>query len=86
MGHVHVRNDQVHVENLVLASREVAGYLERVPEPDRPERLTRAAEVGVFCLERASAARDIDFVRQQLDQQLQTVTAELNNSTPKGKA
>jgi hypothetical protein len=77
MGHVRIRNDRVHVEDLVFASREVAGYLERVPEPDRAGSLVRAAEVGVFCLERASASRDMDFVRQQLDRQLHLVTAEL---------
>jgi hypothetical protein len=77
MMKVRVRSGQVLVKDLVIASREVADYLKEVSEPDRARTLVRATEVGVFCLERAVASRDLDFVRQQLDQQLRLVTAEL---------
>ena len=42
-------------------------------EDEREVLFTQALEVGVFCLERASAARDIDFVRHQVETLLQTV-------------
>lgn len=77
MDKVHITSEQVVVENLVIANREVAGFLEKVPEPERPKALVHAAEVGVFCLERASFVRDLDFVRQQFDQQLRVITGEM---------
>jgi hypothetical protein len=77
MANVSIDNGQVFVANLLIPSREVAAYLETFPEPERPETLARATEVGVFCLERASTSRDLDFVRQQLNQQLQLVITAL---------
>lgn len=77
MATVRIDDGQVLVEQLLIPSREVAGYLEKFPELDRPQSLSRAAEVGVFCLERASASQDLEFVRRQLDQQLRLVTTAL---------
>jgi hypothetical protein len=77
MASVRIDNGHVLVANLLISSQEVAGYLEKVPEPQRPDTLARATEVGVFCLERASTSRDLDFVRQQLDHQLRLVTTAL---------
>ncbi len=39
--------------------------------------LIAALELGVACLERASAARDIDFVRRQLQDQVRVVCAQM---------
>jgi hypothetical protein len=37
----------------------------------------QALEVGVFCLERAEAARDLDFVRSRVESILQEVTRQV---------
>lgn len=64
---------KVLVEDLTIERREVAEYLGRIPDAEWGEATIRAVEVGVFCLERASLSRDLDFVRQQLEQQVRAV-------------
>jgi len=57
-----VRIEQLHVE-----SRDVAQYLDALPEDRREQAMVDAIKVGVFCLERARAGQDLDFVRREID-------------------
>jgi hypothetical protein len=77
MQSVEVRSGQVVVTNLVIGSREVAGFLERVSEDERAKKLVDATEVGVACLERATATLNLDFLRQQCEQQFHLLAGEV---------
>src|SRR5437667_10172951 len=74
MLQVEVCDGQVLVHELVIPSPEVAGFLERAPEGERVKKLIDATEVGAACLERATATLNLDFVRQQCEQQLRLLT------------
>jgi hypothetical protein len=64
---VELLENGVRVHALDVPSKGVADYLRQVPEDDREFQFVEALEVGIFCLERATAARDLDFVRAQVD-------------------
>jgi len=64
---VRITESGVVISNLELARREVADFLRVRPEAEREGALLHAIEVGVFCLERAQASRDTDFVRRQVE-------------------
>ena len=57
----------IRVTELDVPNKDVAEFLRGVPEPERELNLIRAIEVGVFCLERARAGQDLDFVRRQVE-------------------
>ena len=57
----------VHVRDLVIARQDVADYLRAIPQEERALAFIHAVEVGVFCLERARAGADLEFVRRQVD-------------------
>jgi hypothetical protein len=57
----------IRIEALEVPSRSVAEYLRALPEDQREQTVVHAVEVGVFCLERARAGQDLDFVRRQID-------------------
>ena len=56
----------VRVRELDVPKKIVAEFLADVMPLDRADRFIQALEVGVFCLERAEATRDLDFVRSQV--------------------
>jgi hypothetical protein len=66
----------VHVA-LVIRSREISAYVSRFAEDERGSRLIDAMVLGVACLERANAGRDMEFVRQQLQEQVRIVVGEI---------
>src|SRR5262249_50469250 len=51
-----------HVE-----SRDVAKYLDALPHSQREQAVVDAIKLGVFCLERARAGQDLDFVRREIE-------------------
>jgi hypothetical protein len=53
---------ELHVEN-----RDVAKYLDALPDDQREQAVVDAIKVGVFCLERARAGQDLDFVRREIE-------------------
>src|SRR5712691_8141738 len=57
----------IHVVDLEVPGKPVAEYFNGLPMDARELALVQAVEVGVFCLERASGVRDLDFVRSQVD-------------------
>lgn len=77
-GAVRVGQDgKTRVEGLVIGCPEVAAYLSRFPDQEREARFVGAVEVGVACLERATTACDLDFVRRQIQEQIRVVTAQM---------
>lgn len=76
----------VRIEHLEVPRREVAAYLAAAPDEDRAGLLVRAIEVGVFCLERAQSAKDLDFVRRQIEALLTTVEREVTQIPQKTEA
>jgi hypothetical protein len=67
----------VRVRELDVPKKIVAEFLAGVTPLDRADRFIQALEVGVFCLERAEATRDLDFVRSQVESILQEVTRQV---------
>ncbi|REJ92333.1 MAG: hypothetical protein DWQ34_13165 [Planctomycetota bacterium] len=67
---IDVTGDVVTVHNFRVRNQDVADYLTPLPDDDRPLALTRAIEVGVFCLERASASKDTEFVKRHIERLL----------------
>jgi hypothetical protein len=63
----------IRVSNLEVPRKDVADFLRSAPETERESVLVRAVEVGVFCLERAGAAQDLEFVRRQVESLLDKV-------------
>src|SRR4051812_40168412 len=61
----------VRIRELDVPKKIVAEFLADVMPLDRADRIIQALEVGVFCLERAEATRDLDFVRGQVESILQ---------------
>ena len=70
---IEIRDTGIQIKHLDIPSKDVAEFLRRIPESERVLTLTHAIEVGVFCLERASAGQDLDFVRRQIQDLLNSV-------------
>lgn len=86
-------SDQVLVEGSSIIIRElefksdvVAHYLSGVAQPNRPQTLTKALEVGVYCLERVSATNDVDFFRSQIDRLLKDAIDPRNERSTLGQS
>jgi hypothetical protein len=67
---VDVEGDVVTLHSFQLQNPEVAAYLTEIAEDERAFAVARAIEVGVFCLERASTARNTDFFKREIDRLL----------------
>jgi hypothetical protein len=60
----------VLLHNFQIKNADVAAYLAQQPTKDLPHAFVRAVEVGVFCLERASSAKDTEFIKRQVERLL----------------
>lgn len=69
-----VSNSTVVVESLEFHDAAIAEFLEHVEEVERATAFLTAAQVGVFCLSRAKANRDTEFVRRQVEGLMNEVT------------
>lgn len=79
-GMIELLKNGIRIEGLDISSTAIAEYLRDFPEEERTGRFVEAAEIGVFCLERAGNARDLEFVRRQVEalmKQVQEVMGEL---------
>ncbi|MGA7241682.1 MAG: hypothetical protein WBX19_00805 [Terracidiphilus sp.] len=56
----------VQITGVELHHPDVVQYFHTVEEEDLERAFERAVEVGTFCLQRASACQDFDFVRRQV--------------------
>lgn len=79
MPALHVTDTGIVLLDVSVESRDVAAYFTGVPEPERLAALVRAVEVGVFCLERAQSAQDLEFVRRQVDGLLASVQTSVSD-------
>ena len=62
-----------------LSSRLAAEYLGRQQPAEREHLVSRALEIGVFCLERTSTSQDMEFVRRQVEDLLHSVTSAISS-------
>jgi hypothetical protein len=83
---IEVLDTGIRISGLDVANKDIAPYFGALAEPDRELALVRAIEVGVFCLERAGASQDLEFVRRQIDSllnQVQNVVSKIPEETQK---
>lgn len=67
--------DGVWLRDVRIRSAAVSEFLREGSEEEREARLLRALEVGVFSLERASGTQDMEFLRHQVQDLVQGMTA-----------
>lgn len=67
---IDVEGDVVILHSFQIRSADVAAYLAAQATDNQSQAFIRAVEVGVFCLERASTAKDTEFVKRQIDRLL----------------
>src|SRR6202007_2151208 len=70
---VSILETGIRIHDLDVPRKDVADFIRSAPEAERDNALVRAIEVGVFCLERASSAQDLEFVRRQVESLLDKV-------------
>lgn len=75
---VELTESGIHVTDLHVSSLEARQYLLERPPEEWDQALVRAIEVGVFCLQRASTAQDIEFVKRQVQNLLYAVKLEVD--------
>jgi|GEM_PF-872797 len=67
---IEIQGEVVTLHSLQIRNPDIAAYLSPQLTKDQPQAFIRAVEVGVFCLERASTAKDTDFVKRQIERLL----------------
>jgi len=71
---VNVTSDGiVQIRQVTITSREIADQLQGLSEEEQRVLVTRALEVGFFCLNRATIGQSTDFIRAQLEATLGAV-------------
>jgi hypothetical protein len=70
---VRITGSSAVICDLELTRREVVDFLRSRSEDEREIALVHAVELGVFCLERAQASLDTEFVRRQVERLLADV-------------
>jgi ElaB/YqjD/DUF883 family membrane-anchored ribosome-binding protein len=66
-GKIDISDSGIRIVDVEVPSRDVAEYVRALPQDEQVQMVVRAVEVGVFCLERAQAGQDLEFVRRQID-------------------
>src|SRR5262245_5266985 len=64
---VDVLETGIRIRELRVEHRDVATYLRALAEDQREQAIIDAIKLGVFCLERARAGQDLDFVRREIE-------------------
>jgi hypothetical protein len=73
MTALQVTDTGIVIQDVLLESRDVAAYFNGISDSERLPALERVIQVGVYCLERAQSAQDLDFVRRQVEGLLASV-------------
>lgn len=76
----------IRIVDLEIPRKDIADFLNTVDQADVESTLIQAMEVGVFCLERARASQDTEFVRRQIDlllNQVETTVKRIPDETQK---
>ena len=74
---VLVTDAGLRIVDIEVPRKDVADFFSKVSEAERVPAVIQAIEVGVFCLERAGASVDTDFVRRQIDSLLAKLDKQL---------
>ena len=64
---IEIVDSGIRITNLDIPRKAVADYFRESPQDERELAFVEVVEVGVFCLERAAGARDLEFVRRQVE-------------------
>jgi predicted nucleic acid-binding Zn-ribbon protein len=64
---IDVSESAIRILDLIVPSRDVAAYVRALSPVERAQAVVHAVEVGIFCLERARAGQDLNFVRREID-------------------
>jgi hypothetical protein len=64
---IDVSDTGIRIRDVLVPNRDVAEYIRGLPLDERENAVVHAVEVGVFCLERARAGQNLDFVRRAID-------------------
>jgi len=64
---IDVSDTGIRILDVVVPNRDVAEYVRALLPDEREQAVVHAVEVGVFCLERARAGQNLDFVRRAID-------------------
>lgn len=76
---IGIDGDVVTLHDFQIRNADVAAYLaERSPDNQAPA-FARVVEVGVFCLERASTAKDTDFLKRQVERLLNDMESKVGS-------
>ena len=67
---IEIDGDLVTLRDFQFRSADVAGRLAELSPEEQPAAFIRMVEVGNFCLERASSAKDTEFVKRQVERLL----------------
>jgi hypothetical protein len=76
---IDVSDSGIRILDVMVPNRDVAEYIRALPPDEREQAVVHAVEVGVFCLERARAGQNLDFVRRAIDGLLNGVERALKN-------
>jgi hypothetical protein len=67
---IDIQGEIVFLHDFQIRNPDIASYLAQHPIKDQSQAFVRALEVGVFCLERASTAKDTEFIKRQVERLL----------------
>ena len=73
MPALQITDTGIVIHDVLVESRDVAAYFCGVSDSERLPALERVIQVGVFCLERAQTAQDLEFVKRQVEGLLASV-------------
>jgi hypothetical protein len=76
---IDIEGDTITLHNFQIRNADVAAYLNAQALEEQPQAFRRAVEVGVFCLERASTAKDTEFVRRQIERLLHEMESKVGS-------
>lgn len=74
---VELDGDKVHLHNFSICNPDIAAFVRQQADADREAAIVHALEVGVFCLERASAAKDTEFIKRHVERLLTETEAKV---------
>jgi len=77
-SNIEVTDDEVRLVDFRMASKDVAAYLLDLNENDRSQAFVHAVEVGVYCIQRATATIDIEFVKRRANELITDVGAKID--------
>ncbi len=64
---IEILKQGILIKHLKVMHGDVSEYVRSLPKEAREEQIIQAVKVGVFCLERASAGQNLDFVKREVD-------------------